>query len=149
VRTLTRRPKWELDVCWLWTESFERRDDFIGPRATMAAVRSVTTASAAHNQGRLHRLKLRSGVSFMSLKEYKKKRRFDLTPEPKGNGKKPRRRDSLLYLIQKHQATSLHYDFRLEWNGVLLSWAVPKGPSLDPSVKRLAMQTEDHPLEYG
>jgi bifunctional non-homologous end joining protein LigD len=86
----------------------------------------------------------------MSLKEYKKKRRFDVTPEPKGNGKKPSgRSDSLLYLIQKHQATNLHYDFRLEWNGVLLSWAVPKGPSLDPSVKRLAMQTEDHPLEYG
>ena len=86
----------------------------------------------------------------MSLKEYKKKRRFDVTPEPKGNGKEPPRKSgSLLYLIQKHQATNLHYDFRLEWNGVLLSWAVPKGPSLDPSVKRLAMQTEDHPLEYG
>ena len=86
----------------------------------------------------------------MSLKEYKKKRRFDVTPEPRGNDKKPPRRgDSLLYLIQKHQATSLHYDFRLEWNGVLLSWAFPKGPSLDPAVKRLAMRTEDHPLEYG
>ena len=89
------------------------------------------------------------GVSLMSLKEYKKKRRFDITPEPKGNAKKPRSGGSLLYLIQKHQATNLHYDFRLEWNGALLSWAVPKGPSLDPSVKRLAMRTEDHPLEYG
>jgi bifunctional non-homologous end joining protein LigD len=85
----------------------------------------------------------------MSLKEYKKKRRFDVTPEPRGNGKKPRTGGSLHYLIQKHQATHLHYDFRLEWNGVLLSWAVPKAPSLDPSVKRLAMRTEDHPLEYG
>jgi|SRR5215472_3786180 len=86
----------------------------------------------------------------MSLKKYREKRRFEVTPEPKGSVKESaQRRGSLLYLIQKHQATNLHYDFRLEWNGVLLSWAVPKGPSLDPSVKRLAMQTEDHPLEYG
>lgn len=86
----------------------------------------------------------------MSLKKYREKRRFDVTPEPKGSAKgSAQRRASLLYSVQKHQATNLHYDFRLEWNGVLLSWAVPKGPSLDPSVKRLAMQTEDHPLEYG
>jgi bifunctional non-homologous end joining protein LigD len=86
----------------------------------------------------------------MSLKKYREKRRFDVTPEPKGSAEgRGQRRGSLLYLIQKHQATNVHYDFRLEWNGVLLSWAVPKGPSLDPSVKRLAMQTEDHPLEYG
>ena len=85
----------------------------------------------------------------MSLKEYAQKRHFNVSPEPSGKAAPAKNRNALVYVIQKHRATALHYDFRLEWNGVLLSWAVPKGPSLDSSVKRLAMQVEDHPMEYA
>ena len=84
----------------------------------------------------------------MPLEQYRRRRRFAVTPEPRG--KTPRRRAKrLAYVIQKHRATALHYDFRLEWKGVMLSWAVPRGPSLDPKDKRLAMPTEDHPIEYN
>jgi bifunctional non-homologous end joining protein LigD len=85
----------------------------------------------------------------MALEEYARKRRFEDTPEPPPKKAKSKRAAKPYFCVQRHDATRLHYDFRLEIDGVLKSWAVPKGPSLDPAVKHFAAHVEDHPIDYG
>src|SRR5258706_3163529 len=88
-----------------------------------------------------------SAVAADPLAKYWAKRDFNVTAEPRGKQSKPGK--TLTVVIQKHAASTLHYDFRLELDGVLVSWAIPKGPSLDPADKRMAIHVEDHPLSYG
>lgn len=83
------------------------------------------------------------------LAEYNRKRHFDVTPEPPGRARPTPPARALQFVVQKHRASHLHYDFRIEHEGVMLSWAIAKGPSLDPSVRRLAMMTEPHPMDYN
>src|SRR6188472_3104103 len=83
------------------------------------------------------------------LREYRSKRDFERTAEPSGRGRRRGGRGEPRFVIQKHAASSLHYDFRLEVAGALKSWAVPRGPSTDPRAKRLAVEVEDHPLDYA
>jgi bifunctional non-homologous end joining protein LigD len=91
----------------------------------------------------------RSSPKSKPLAEYKRKRDFTKTAEPEGKTTRGRSARALKYVIQKHAASRLHFDFRLELDGVMKSWAVPKGPSYDPAVRRLAMEVEDHPIEYN
>jgi bifunctional non-homologous end joining protein LigD len=108
--------------------------------------RSLNTARS--RSARKSRAQSSDLSKFGKLAEYNRRRRFDVTPEPAGKTGSARTH-AREFVIQKHRASRLHYDFRLEHDGVMLSWAVPKGPSLDPSNKRFAMETEDHPIEYN
>src|SRR5262249_26393446 len=127
-----------------------RRDDRCAARAAHEHPRRALRNTMAKSRGSKKAAPALPDLSqYGRLAEYNRKRNFSITPEPSGRLGAGKRSGPFEFVVQKHRATRLHYDFRLEHRGAMLSWAVPKGPSPDPAVKRLAMETEPHPMDYN